>query len=203
MLGIFAASTTAFSISPLQPIPTPPCKPPVWTMSNFIWINSTHNLNCDRRTRVLETAALCMTGRSAQPPGYGPPDSLTVNITEIGTCRQRNPGSVPPREIGNGWIRCGSSAPTLFFQGDSNSNQSVGMVRVSQEFFCPNGVDEDGDEMVKMYTANGRAEFGLRCTHDTWRNATCVTYPATFVIPMTGWTEGVSRIVDDNLLELE
>jgi hypothetical protein len=138
-----------------------------------------------------------MTGKSTQPEGYGPPSTFHVNITNVGPCSQRNPGSVPPRQIGKGWIRCGSSAPTLYFEGSSNADINKGSFRVSQQFICPNGVDEDGDSRVQLYTANGSVDFGLKCEHDGGSNATCTSEPPVFNIPVTGWSRGVARFVVD------
>lgn len=76
-----------------------------------------------------------MTGLSLQPSGYGPPDTLSAETTDIGRCRQQNPGSVPPRSIGKGWIRCGGSAPNFFFEGDSNSAEFIVTSRVKDEIY--------------------------------------------------------------------
>lgn len=205
LFSFLVALAAASSLSSRQfPGSAPPCPLPVWKVSDLQWHNSTHHLDCDARslranhTRPnLATAALCMTGLNAEPAGYGPPEIFTVNITGIGPCKQRNPGSVPPRKIGNGWIRCGSSAPVLHFQGNSNLNSSRGHFRVTQQYPCPAGVGEDDDGKIKMYTLNGEAEFGLKCEHDSDFNATCTSDPPTFVIPVTGWKEGYARMIID------
>jgi hypothetical protein len=141
-----------------------------------------------------------MTGLSSQPPGYGPPDTLSVDITDIGRCRQRNPGSVPPRSIGKGWIRCGGSAPNFFFEGDSNSAESVATVRVKDEFYCE-GNREEGDGRLKVFTANGRVEFAITCKHDEGRNSTCVSKEKTIRIPVTDWAAGSGRWVANEEME--
>lgn len=184
-----------------------PCKLPEWTMTKFRWFNSTHNLDCDRRARdrshdddnVRDAAPRlpCITGLSTQPPGYGPPDTLAADITDIGRCRQRNPGSVPPRSIGKGWIKCGGSAPNLFFEGDSNAAESIATVRVKDEFYCEGFRDEE-DGRLKIFTANGKAEFAITCSHDEGKNATCISKEKSIRIPVTDWAAGSGRRLLDN-----
>jgi hypothetical protein len=169
---------------PTYNISSPPCRLPVWIAHDLLWKNATNHLDCG--SKAVQFSHLCYTGMPRQPPGYGPPDTFKVTIEGIGPCRQSNPGSVPPRQIGSGYIRCGSSAPTLFFQGTSNLPSSTGYFRVNQQFSCPDGVDEDGDEKVKGFTASGEATFKLKCEHDKDRNATCRADPPEFKIPVTG-----------------
>ncbi|KAF2395655.1 hypothetical protein EJ06DRAFT_525276 [Trichodelitschia bisporula] len=205
LLAPLTASLPSHLPAHRTPSQTSPCPLPVWIASDLEWHNSTHNLDCDPRTlsrgyngtdtRPSSNWLLCSTGLSRQPPGYGPPDTFSVNITNVGPCRQSNPGSVPPRNIGKGWIRCASSAPVLYFEGDSNNRNGTGLFRVSQQFTCPDSADEDGDEQVKLYTAHGEVMFGLRCAHDAERNATCTSEAKTFRIPVTGFREGVARTV--------
>jgi hypothetical protein len=136
-----------------------------------------------------------MTGLNTQPPGYGPPDVLSADVTDISRCRQRNPGSVPPRAIGKGWIRCGGSAPNFYFEGDSNAAESIATVRIKDEFYCEG--NQEGERGVRVYTANGKAEFAISCTHDEGRNATCVSREKSIHIPVTDWAAGSGRWVVD------
>jgi len=178
--------------TPTYNISSPPCRLPVWIAHELVWKNASHHLDCDPHSwrtpgnKSVQFNHLCYTGMPRQPPGYGPPDTFRVTIEGIGPCRQSNPGSVPARQIGSGYIRCGSSAPTLFFQGSSNLASSSGYFRVNQQFSCPDGVDEDGDEKVKEFTASGEVTFNLKCEHDKDRNATCRADPPEFKIPVTG-----------------
>jgi hypothetical protein len=106
---------------------------------------------------------------------------------------------VPTRRIGSGYIRCGSSAPTLFFSGSSNTANSTGYFRVNQQFQCPDGVDEDGDEKIKLYTASGEVHFNLKCDHDKDFNATCRADPPSFRIPVTNVKKGYNRILWEDI----
>lgn len=123
-----------------------------------------------------------------------------MDITDIGRCRQRNPGSVPPRSIGKGWIRCGGSAPNFYFEGDSNSAESIAVVRVKDEFYCE-GNREEEDRRLKVFTANGRVKFAISCSHDGGRNATCVSKEKSIRIPVTDWAAGSGRWVVEGDLE--
>jgi len=107
---------------------------------------------------------------------------------------------VPPREIGNGWIRCHSSAPNLYFQGDSSKEESEATIRVKEELICPDSgeANRDEDGSLKIWTVNGEAKFGMRCSHDTGRNATCVTKEKSLQIPVTGWALGSGRWVEED-----
>jgi hypothetical protein len=138
---------------------------------------------------------------SKQPPGYSPPAVFSVDIDPLGRCKQSNPGSVPPRRIGDGYIRCGSSAPSLYFRGTSNEPASVGMFRVNEQFACAEGRGRKG---IHTFSAWGEVEFGLVCNHDEHRNATCTSEPTTFEIPLLGWkavSDRKGRTVDE--LELQ
>jgi hypothetical protein len=182
---------------------SPPCPLPIWYARDLSWHNSSHHLDCSpaphSRNDSVPTPpinSLCFTGLSRQPEGYGPPDMFFVNISSIGPCRQSNPGTVPPRKIGNGFIRCGSSAPTLFFHGSSDKANSTALVRVQQQFACANGTGVGGRPKMDIYTAYGEKHFSLICGHDALFNATCVSEPKEFDIPVKGWRLGFrTRIV--------
>lgn len=207
---LYTSATTSLLSRQALNATQPPCKLPDWTMTKFSWFNSTHNLDCDRRThdrsqdkndiRDAASQLLCMTGLTSQPSGYGPPDVLSAEITDIGRCRQRNPGSVPPRNIGKGWIRCGGSAPNFFFEGDSNAAESMATARVTDEFFCE-GNSQEGGRRLRIFTANGKAEFAITCSHDQGRNATCISKEKSIKIPVTGWAEGSGRWIEDEETE--
>jgi hypothetical protein len=173
---------------------SPPCPLPVWYAHNLSWHNSSNHLDCspvpqssNSSTPTPQINPLCFTGLSRQPEGYGPPDTFFVNISSIGPCRQSNPGSVPPRKIGNGFIRCGSSAPTLFFRGSSDKANSTALIRVQQQIACASGTVADGRPKLDIYTAYGEKRFNLACGHDAFFNATCISDPKDFEIPVKGW----------------
>jgi hypothetical protein len=68
---------------------------------------------------------------------------------------------------------------------------------VNQQFSCPDGVDEDGDDKVKEFTASGEVTFTLKCVHDRDRNATCRADPPEFKIPVTGLRGIFRRTLSD------
>lgn len=133
---------------------------------------------------------LCLTGLDRHPPGYGPPDTLSVFITNIGPCRQSNPGSVPPRAIGADYVRCGSSAPTLYFEGDSNSRRSEALFRVTEQFACP-----DRDDDVAIYTGMGEVRFPIVCERED-DGVSCRSEEEEVRVPVGSWRRGFSRWVD-------
>jgi hypothetical protein len=82
----------------------------------------------------------------------------------------------------------------VFFEGNSNVDESVATIRVKDEFYCE-GNREEGDGRLRVYTANGKIEFGIVCTRDEGRNATCVGKQKSVRIPVTDWAVGSGRWV--------
>ena len=180
-------STAAFSVS----AQTAPCGPiPTFTVSNFKWINSTHNADCagagpdvgDGTGCLDENGAwcdpnldktcthcgvgVCFTGLPTQPIGYGPSDKISADIGNIGPCYQENPGTTPRRPIGDGSVvRCGGSQIQMSFKGDSNQAKSIAYFNFQNQIFCENR---------GYYTAYGSGSAAMSCTYDAGRNATCV-----------------------------
>jgi hypothetical protein len=176
--------------------------PTSWTVSNFNFFNSTHNLDCvtgpdvgdgttcfnstssgtvtcDPRLGPCENCGVpaCFTGLPAQPLGYGPPDKVAITINGQ-TCIQSNPQTVHRYEVGEGFVSCGGAAPVLEFFGSSNAAQGTGTINYHPfQGTCPDG---------KSFQASGTGTFSYTCIYDAGRNATCTAAP--FQIPVTSFT---------------
>jgi hypothetical protein len=104
------------------PDPTTPDCPTIFpfTISNFQWFDSAHNLDCIPDSPDPD----CETGKTPQPPGYGPPDTISVDILDPNTgesssCERSDPGSVPAGPIPDGSYHfCGDAAILMAFGGN-------------------------------------------------------------------------------------
>lgn len=212
MFSLFILALPLFTFAnPLQPRSTSVKIPatcdviPVWTVSNFNWFNSTHNLDCvtgpdigDGTTCFNSTPSgntitcdpsqgpcatcgvpACYTGLPYVPLGYGPPDSVTFSIKNGYSCSQTNPQSVHRAEVGEGYVNCGGTAYYASFYGNSNSASGTGRIDYNPigSYQCKNG---------SMISVSGSVSFPISCTHDSGFNATCTAKP--FVIPVTAFT---------------
>ncbi|OCL13065.1 hypothetical protein AOQ84DRAFT_385671 [Glonium stellatum] len=186
--------TTASSVSAVSS-PTPPCDFPVFTSTNLTWFNSTHNLDCGpdvaNGTVCIGDVCnipLCDTGVpplfNDAPLGYGPPDWLYLSISNDpvpgGPCNISSLNGLQPyTPIGGGdYLKCGSTGRPVQFWGDSNSAVGWGNISFSRTISC-------GDRRIDISAAHF---FKILCTHDEGFNATCVSDPRVFEIPIQEWS---------------
>ncbi|RAL62507.1 hypothetical protein DID88_005072 [Monilinia fructigena] len=115
---------------------------PTWEVTNFLWYNSSHNLDCANQINVPDVCFNstpnglvgcdgnlspcdrcgingCYTGLPAQPAGYGPPDNIQISINVPGytQCQESNPQSIRRYEVGDGLVLCGAWRIILRFWG--------------------------------------------------------------------------------------
>lgn len=158
---------------------TPPCPLPTWTVSDFVFFNSSHNLDCVNGGVDYDNP-LCFTGRDPQPAGWGPPDSVSAVVSPgIGSCHQQNPGTTPRHEVGSDVVRCGGSAYQFAFFGDSNNALSTARFNVQNQINCPGG---------SSYLAMGTVEFQMSCSYDSGMNATCQAVGGAVTVPATSFS---------------
>jgi len=204
ILAALALSPTAFTRSiKLRSIDPPEgCPLPKWTVSTFKWFNSSHNLNCFTGPDLQKTGCitdshpaawchgkepgctdcsipLCSTGLPSQPIGYGPPDTLQIEVEGVVQCSDTNPKSYRRHDLGNGAVECGTAARVMEFYGSTEESRNKGRIvfhPVNNPYHCNNG---------SIIQYSGSAEFSYACTHDNERNATCTADP--FNIPIQSW----------------
>lgn len=199
-----------------------------FNFTSLSWFNSTNNLDCvggkanfDSSARVcVDTATntLCDPSKASssstctcqayctptapsaafQPPGYGPPDSVSVSIADFAypTCTQSNPQTPPTgigalglAEIGDGNVSCGPNHNYLNFFGDSNPGREQGRV-----LFIP-GASCQGH--LALYEAT----FPLSCTRDAGGNATCVPKTLPLVVSLTRFSLGQCNSCSGSLIQ--
>lgn len=182
------------------------------------WFNSTHNLDCvsgnanydpsaqvcvDSATNALcngtsptkaatcTCSALCAPDAppaAFQPPGFGPPDNITMQIAgwaNYGSCSSQNPmkpqtgiAALGLSEIGNGNVDCGVKHNYINFFGNSNPGQEQGRI-----LFIPGATCQGHQALYE-------ATFPLACARDAGNNATCVpTAPVT--VRLTRFSTGM------------
>jgi hypothetical protein len=170
-------------------------------VTTFNWFNSTHNLDCYSGPDLTKTGcinetgtiewcdpsvstcqmcgiALCSGGLPTEPIGYGPPDTLTIDVQNGYSCSDINPKAYRRHDLGNGEVECGTAASIMEFYGSSNAATDQGTIDYHPPAFpCTDG---------RTISASGAATFTFTCTHDAGFNATCTAAP--FVIPVTSWT---------------
>ncbi|KUI55260.1 hypothetical protein VP1G_02666 [Cytospora mali] len=198
-------------LSPRQSL-TPPAECdviPTWEVTTFNWFNSSDNLDCVSEVDVPDvcfnstpSGALvgcdgnlgpceecgvygCDTGLPLQPAGYGPPDTITIDIPSVPgyeTCYESNPQGIRRFEVGDGTLICAGVAYHIDFIGDSNEEVSTGYIDFApiQSWDCNNG---------STITASGSVDFEITCSRDAGNNATCVIPEGeTVVIPVLSYT---------------
>ncbi|PSK34925.1 hypothetical protein B9Z65_1508 [Elsinoe australis] len=165
--------------------------PPTVSITSFSWFNSTHNLDCADQSSNPPNAQVCWNGATNtlcaagsdgctctgycltglptaayQPLGYGPPDTININIEGLNsdrTCSAANPQSIRRNELGQGHFDCGSAADYIGFYGDSNKDAgNVGSVYYNAYTNTCNGA-------APRYEGS----FPLICSRDAGNNATC------------------------------
>ncbi|TGO31133.1 hypothetical protein BPAE_0001g00270 [Botrytis paeoniae] len=193
--------------------PPPECDViPTWEVTDFIWFNSTHNLDCVNQANVpnvcfnatsdglipcdgnLDTCDrcdlnACLTGLPGQPAGFGPPDDIKIGINtpgEYNRCEQTNPAGFRRYDVGNGVVFCAGVAYRVSFIGDSNPH-SDGSPNKGTIYYEPNyqWACTNGS-VIKGY---GNIEIDMDCSYDSGNNATCVIPEgANRVIPLLSYT---------------
>ncbi|KUI67213.1 hypothetical protein VM1G_03541 [Cytospora mali] len=204
----------ATGLPPLSPRRslTPPAECdviPTWEVTTFNWFNSSDNLDCVSEVDVPDvcfnstpSGALvgcdgnlgpceecgvygCDTGLPLQPAGYGPPDTISIDIPSVPgyeTCYESNPQGIRRYEVGDGTLICAGVAYHINFVGDSNEAISTGHIDFApiQSWDCNNG---------STITASGSVDFEITCSRDAGNNATCVIPEGeTVVIPVLSYT---------------
>jgi hypothetical protein len=168
---------------------------PKYTLKNFHWFNSTHNLDCIKGPDVGDgTICLgpyadgsmhcgynpCMVHEDV-PPGYGPVDQVSFGIDGlyVSDCTQRMPSYPHQFEIGDGIVMCGNIVNTVDFRSDSNTENTFGTITFGTQnrYACTNG---------STISPVGKGTFPITCKHDDGFNATCTAEP--FVIPIVSYT---------------
>ncbi|KAF7877482.1 hypothetical protein EAF04_001159 [Stromatinia cepivora] len=198
---LFSLFLSVVSSSPLlqsvqSVTPPPECDViPTWEVTNFIWFNSSHNLDCVHQVDVPNVCFNstpnglvgcdgnlgpctecgvngCYTGLPLQPAGYGPPDDVKISINvpqEYNYCEQSNPIGFRRYDVGNGIVFCAGVAYRVTFIGDSNPSSSPNMGHIdyspNYQWTCTNGSHIQG---------SGSVDFEMDCTYDSGNNATCV-----------------------------
>ncbi|QIX02021.1 hypothetical protein AMS68_007538 [Peltaster fructicola] len=186
-----------------------PSIPSAQPLLSLTWVNTTHNCDCAAshpdvgngqgclnstgqwcepggadKTCTDCGIGVCMTGLPSQPVGYGPPDYVELSFYQGSTCKQSNPQSYKPRQVGRESINCGAGGqyPITTFIGDSNKDKSSGYVSLVNSVPCGN--DNQGNSVYYAFVYNGT--FPLSCTHDVYFNATCVL-PNSTSLPLTNF----------------
>lgn len=199
-----------------------------FNFTSLTWFNSTNNLDCvngkanyDSNAKVCVDSAtntLCdpsnagasstctcqayctPTAPSAafQPPGYGPPDTISISIADFAypTCTQSNPqtpatgiGALGLAEIGDGNVGCGPNHNYLNFFGNSNPGREQGRI-----LFIP-GASCQGH--LALYEAT----FPLSCSRDAGGNATCVPKTLPVVVSLTRFSVGQCSSCSGSLIQ--
>lgn len=197
-------------------------------ITSLSWFNSTNNLDCvggkanfDSSAKVcVDTATntLCDPSKAGspstctcqayctptapsaafQPPGYGPPDTISVSIADFAypTCTQSNPqtpatgiGALGLAEVGDGNVGCGPNHNYLNFFGDSNPGHEQGRV-----LFIP-GASCQGH--LALYEAT----FPLSCSRDGGGNATCVPKTLPVAVSLTRFSVGQCSSCSGSLIQ--
>ncbi|KAK2793265.1 hypothetical protein FQN51_001308 [Onygenales sp. PD_10] len=198
------SSIRSSPFSSRQAVDLPPgCPTPLWTVSLFRFVNSSHNLDCYSGRDAGLTGCLqgsqwcdpdsddtcthcgvplCSTGLPNQPLGFGPPDTLQISVSGSNTanCYDINPKGYRRHDLGNGVVECGTAARVMEFYGSTNGDVEQGEILynpIHSVFECENG---------GKFQATGRVDFTYSCTRDSELNATCMANED-FVIPMTKW----------------
>lgn len=154
-----------------------------------VCVNTATNTLCDPSSSSSSSSSCtCMpyctpTAPSAafQPPGFGPPDTITIAIAgwQYPSCTQANPmtpatgiAALPLAPVGDGNVDCGPKHNYLNFFGRSDPGREQGRI-----LFIPGS-------SCRGHQALFEATFPLTCTRDAGGNATCVPRgPVT--IPLT------------------
>ncbi|CAD6448247.1 5f45502a-fe6c-4381-baf5-fd308ebb828e [Sclerotinia trifoliorum] len=200
-LLLLSVTVTPSTSSPLPEstqsvTPPPECDViPTWEVTNFIWFNSSHNLDCVNQVDIPNVCVnstpngltgcdgnlgpctecglnACLTGLPLQPAGYGPPDDIKISINtplEYTSCEQTNPAGFRRYDVGNGIVFCAGVAYRVTFIGDSNPSSAGNVGRIDYEpnyqWACTNG---------SVIQGSGSVEFEMDCSYDSGNNATCV-----------------------------
>lgn len=159
-----------------------------------VCVDTATNTLCDASKAGASSTCKCQaycdpTAPSAafQPPGYGPPDTISISIADFAypTCTESNPqtpkegiGALGNAEIGNGDVNCGPKHNYLNFFGDSNPGREQGRV-----LFIP-GASCGGH--LALYEAT----FPLSCTRDAAGNASCVPKSLPVTVSLTRFAAG-------------
>lgn len=196
--------------------------------TSLSWFNSTKNLDCvsgkanfDSSAKVCVDSAtntLCDPSKAGssstctcqayctptapsaafQPPGYGPPDTISISIADFThpTCTQSNPqtpatgiGALGLAEIGDGNVGCGPNHNYLNFFGDSNPGREQGRI-----LFIP-GASCQGH--LALYEAT----FPLSCSRDAGGNATCVPKTLPVSVSLTRFAVGQCNSCSGSLIQ--
>lgn len=121
---------------------------------------------------------VCYTGLPTQPVGYGPPDYVKADVSNIDPCYQSDPGTTPRHAVGDGEpVRCGGSQYQMSFLGDSNVAKSHAYFNFQNQYFCPDG--------KAYYMAYGSGNTSMTCTYDSGKNATCTLDNPSFDVAAT------------------
>ncbi|QIW99991.1 hypothetical protein AMS68_005509 [Peltaster fructicola] len=162
--------------------------PPAYTVTSFMWFNSTHNLDCiewhpdgDYYTAgCLDSTGnwcdpnddgcdncdvpYCNDNVSPQPLGYGPPDNVKFSYSEGTYCESSNSAGSQSWDIGNGIVTCGGSRGFMQFFGDSNPDNSTAKVYVSPPSTkCDNGgLSVDGSSASSQPPSSPSSNSALR-----------------------------------------
>ncbi|KAG6354058.1 hypothetical protein INS49_005029 [Diaporthe citri] len=197
-------------------------------ITSLSWFNSTNNLDCvggkanfDSSAKVCVDSAtntLCDPSKAGspstctcqayctptapsaafQPPGYGPPDTISVSIADFAypTCTQSNPqtpatgvGALGLAEVGGGNVGCGPNHNYLNFFGDSSPGREQGRV-----LFVP-GASCQGH--LALYEAT----FPLSCSRDAGGNATCVPQTLPVSVSLTRFAVGQCNSCSGSLIQ--
>lgn len=197
-------------------------------ITSLTWFNSTNNLDCvngkanyDSNAKVCVdsvTNTLCDSSKAGasstctcqtyctptapsaafQPPGYGPPDTISISIADFAypTCTQSNPqtpatgvGALGLAEIGDGNVGCGPNHNYLNFFGDSNPGREQGRI-----LFIP-GASCQGH--LALYEAT----FPLSCSRDAGGNATCVPKTLPVAVSLTRFSVGQCNSCSGSLIQ--
>lgn len=122
-----------------------------------------------------------------QPPGYGPPSWININVTHWAACNVTQNSVVPYTPLNGGPVKCGSTATPFWFRSNSTQGANDATFRIQPYVNCP--VADDGRWARYIVEVDARLE--LRCERDGGGNATCVTVPEVVELPAK-WTGDLS-----------
>lgn len=197
-IGLSTAQISTVTTSSPSPTATIPAEcthiPPTLAMTDFLFFNSSHNLDCVQRNYpdgsevcwsrqtdygalcdpAVETecicTAYCLTGLAPAayiPLSFGPQDLVNITIEGHDPCTKPFPVGFRDYELGYGHVDCGSAADEIGFYGSSEEAESVGSVYLDAYY----------DSSVSPCTGYGisryEGSFPMSCVKDAGGNATC------------------------------
>ncbi|KAG8166642.1 hypothetical protein KVR01_002331 [Diaporthe batatas] len=178
---------------------------PNYDPNGKVCVDTATNTLCDPTKAGASSTCKCQAycdpnapSAAFQPPGYGPPDTISISIADFAypTCTESNPqtpktgiGALGNAEVGNGDVNCGPKHNYLNFFGDSNPGTEQGRI-----LFIPGAA-------CQGHLALYEATFPLGCTRDAAGNASCVPKTLPVTVSLTRFSTGQCNSCAGSLIQ--